>query len=272
MDEPQHDTPPGRGPPPRASSGSDLLLVLLALAVLVAGGAWWWFHRAPEVPSPAPIIATPVAPAPAAPPPAPGPVVSPERERELLEAVSVSAAYRKWLAQGDVVQRWAVVIDNIAEGVSPRARLPFLVPAQPFKAVKRGDRWVVAEASFKRYDLLADVVASVDVPAAVGAYRALHGPLEAAYRALGYPEGSLDKVTAAALHRLAAAPVHDGDLEVAPGGEGPASLYLLASPRLEALGTIEKHLLRMGPRNTRLLQAKARQLEQALGFAAAGTK
>jgi hypothetical protein len=198
--------------------------------------------------------------------------VAPDRLRELLEAVSVSATFRKWLAQGDLIQRWVVVTDNLAEGVSPRGRLPFMAPRQPFQAVKRGDRWVVAEASYKRYDLLADVVGSVDVAAAVRAYRELHGPLEAAYRALGYPEGSLDKVTAAALHRLAAAPLHDGELEVSPGGDAPNPIYLLASPGLEGLGAIEKHLLRMGPRNTRIIQAKARQLERALGFSAAAGK
>jgi hypothetical protein len=247
-----------------------VLLVLLALAVLGAGGAWWWFHRPPEPPAPAPAAIATATPAPApSPATTPVPTVAPDRLRELLEAISVSATFRKWLAQGDVLQRWVVVTDNLAEGVSPRGRLPFMVPREPFKAVQRGDRWVVAEASFKRYDLLADVVGSVDAAAAVRAYRELHGPLEAAYRALGYPEGSLDRVTAAALHRLSAAPVQEGELEVSPSGDAPGALFLFTSPALEARGQVEKHLLRMGPRNTRIIKAKAKQLEQALGFPAA---
>ena len=34
----------------------------------------------------------------------------------------------------------------------------------------------------------------------------------------------------------------------------------------DKVGAVEKHLLRMGPRNTRLLQAKARDIRQALGL------
>ena len=32
-------------------------------------------------------------------------------------------------------------------------------------------------------------------------------------------------------------------------------------------GQVEKHLLRMGPRNARMLQAKAKEIEGALGLA-----
>jgi len=38
--------------------------------------------------------------------------------------------------------------------------------------------------------------------------------------------------------------------------------------RLEALGAAEKQLLRMGPRNARRVQEKARELEAALGLPA----
>jgi hypothetical protein len=260
--------------PPRARprfGGGDWLMVVVAVAVVGGGATWWWLHREAGPPPPM------VTPAPAAPAPAPGTAeaarpVPADRLRELLEAISVSAAFRGWLAQGDVVERWAVVTDNLAEGVSPRSRLRFLAPADGFTTARRGDRQVIAAASYARYDLFADVVGSVDVAAAVRAYRELHGVLEAAYRALGYPEGSLDRVTAAALKRLAAAPARDGEVFVESGGTGPGTIYFFSAPELERLGPVEKHLLRMGPRNTRIIQAKARQLDRALGFAASEAK
>lgn len=269
-----HELEKGGGVPPRRPrlGGSDWLMVAVAVAVLGGGAAWWWAHRGSEPPAPTPVaIPAPVAPAPpaAAAPVAP---VAADRQRDLLEAVSVGAVFRSWLAQGDVIERCVVVIDNLAEGVSPRRRLPFLAPGAPFQTSRRGDRQVIAAASYARHDTFADVIGSVDVASAVRAYRELHGVLEAAYRALGYPEGSLDKVTAAALRRLAAAPVRDGEVVVEAGGTGPGALYLYAAPELERLGPVEKHLLRMGPRNTRIIQAKARQLERALGFTAAETR
>jgi hypothetical protein len=248
--------------------GSDWLMVALALLVIGGGGAWWWFHREAAPALPVPVAAPTAAPAPA-PIPEPVKAVPAERQRELLEAISVSATFRKWLAEGGVIERWAVVADNLAEGVSPRRQLPFLAPRGPFTATRRGEALVISAASQARYDLVADVVGSVDVAAAVHAYRDLHGPLEAAWRALGYPDGSLDRVTAAALKRLVAAPVRDGDVVVEASGPGPDAIYLFADPALERLGPIEKQLLRMGPRNARLIQAKARQLERALGLQAA---
>ena len=42
------------------------------------------------------------------------------------------------------------------------------------------------------------------------------------------------------------------------------ALYRFADEKLESQGAIEKHLLRMGPRNTRLIQQKAREIAAAL--------
>ena len=95
-------------------------------------------------------------------------------------------------------------------------------------------------------------------------YRNLKPAVEFAYRALGYPDGSLDAATARALRRIEDAPVVDGEVELVPD----RGLYLFADPKLEALTQVEKHLLRMGPRNTRLVQAKARQIREALAFPA----
>jgi hypothetical protein len=269
MDDHEQERDPVAKPAGRAPfGGSDWLMVLLALAVIGGGGAWWWSHREAAPALQVPVVApVPLAPA-AAPAPEPVKSVPADRQRELLEAISVSATFRKWLAEGSTIERWAVVTDNLAEGVSPRKQLPFLAPRGRFTVTRRGEALVISAASQARYDLFADVVGAIDVAAAARAWRELHGPLEAAWRALGYPDGSLDKVTAAALRRLAAAPVRDGELAVEAGGPGPDALYIFADPALERLGPVDKQLLRMGPRNTRLIQAKARQLERALGFTA----
>ena len=162
-----------------------------------------------------------------------------------------------------MLNRWAVVTDNLAEGVSPRRALEPLAPAQPFTVAQRGQATVIAPESYRRYDRLGDAVASVDPAAFAAAYRALHPVLEAAWRTLGDPHGSLDAVAARALARLAAAPVVEGDVEVTPAGP---VLYLFADPALEARDGVDKHLLRMGPRNARIVRAKAAALQAALGL------
>lgn len=246
---------------------SEWIAIVLSAGVLAAL-AWWWTRQTePSAPPPEPAATAPAAaePAPAAPVEAP---VAPERARPLVEDVSADPDFRRWTAEGELVQRWVVVTDNLAEGVSPRRVLDFLVPERPFAVVEKGGRQVIAPAAYARYDGLARVIASVEPRAAARLYRALHGPLEAAYRALGYPAGSLDDVTSRALRRIEGAPVKDGDVEVVPEGGG----WAYADPALEELSEVEKHLVRLGPANARLVQAKARALREALGFPARGAR
>jgi hypothetical protein len=81
------------------------------LVVSTLGGAglvyYWLRHRQPAPPPP---VAAP-APAPAAPasppPPAPAPAGGPERIRAVLDPVSGNASLRRWIADADVVRRWA---------------------------------------------------------------------------------------------------------------------------------------------------------------------
>jgi DUF3014 family protein len=260
--------------------------VVLALA-LVAAGAGYLFMRAgggkPDATPPIEPVAADaggeaaaspthgtgdagLAAAPDAGATAPPSDIDPARVQELLDPVSHSPLVRLGLAQGALVRRWVVVTDALAEGDTPRRELGFLAPSRPFSVAASGGRSVIAPASYARYDAFGDAVASVDAAAVAKAYRELHGVLEAAYRALGYPDAALDDVTGRALRRVVAAPVVDGEVEVV-NDEG---LFVYADRRLEDLGEVEKHLLRMGPRNGRLIAAKARELLLALRLPAEG--
>jgi hypothetical protein len=249
---------PGRAmrPPSRAPW---VILVLLGVAVVV-GGVWWLRTRqSPFAEGPTP--RTPAAPStPAA---ATGPSVDEPGQRALLEAVSDAPAWRRLVAEGDLVRRWAVITENVAEGTVPRKPLAALAPAGGFAVMARGGATFIDPASYRRYDAVADVVAAVNVGALATAYRALRPMLEVAYRGLGYPEGSIDRVTARALARLEKAPVRDGDVAVV---EGKGAAYTFADPALEALPDVEKQMLRMGPRNERIVQAKAREIAAALAL------
>ena len=243
-------------------------LPLLALAIAVVGGAAFFIlKREPHAP-PAqdPVAVAPVAPAEAVTPDASTapPVLDAARIRSLLESLSPIETFRRWLADGDAVRRWTIVTDNIAEGVSPRRQLALLAPSGPFSVASESGVLVIAPESYRRYDGFADAIAAVDARTAASVYRALRGPLTAAYRALGYPDRSFDRITAKALNRLERAPVRDDRVEVVDEGR----IYVFAEGELERLGAIEKHLLRMGPRNTRLVQAKAKEIREALGLAA----
>jgi hypothetical protein len=238
--------------------------IVLGIAVVIAAaGLWFWLSRS----EPAPAVTGVESPAqPTATATPAGPDVDPATARALLDAVSSNDLIRRGTSQEDVVRRWAIVTDNLAEGVSPRRQLQFLAPHGKFSVVAAGGKTVIAPESYARYDAFADAVASLDVGAVVKAYRGMYGMVERAYQALGYPGSSLDRVTARALQRLVAAPIPKGDVEVTDEGGG---VYRFADPKLEALGGAEKHLLRMGPRNAAMVQDKAREILAALGVSPA---
>ncbi len=180
--------------------------------------------------------------------------------RKALSSATTWPVLQKWLADGDLLNRWAVVTDNLAEDVSPRKQLAVAGPGKPFAVVEKKGATLIDPRSYQRYDLFTEVVASIDAKVFAATVREMHPLLEAAYHKLGYPDRKLDEVAQKALARLANAPVVERPIELTPKG----ALYIFADSKLEALGPVEKHLLRMGPRNTRLIQAKAREIADQL--------
>ena len=236
---------------------SPLPWILLALAA-IAGGIYLWLRTSAEPPAPV-TLETPAPPGapPEEPEPTPEAAAAGETKlADLLPRVSSDALYRRGLALGDFVRRAAVVIANLAEGASPRRELAFLEPKGKFQAVRRSGKLVMSPASYARYDAFAAAVGSVDVAALAAAWRVGRPALQAAYRILGYRGPALDRALARALRRIAEAPVREGDVELV-NADGA---YPYADQALEKLPAVEKHLLRMGPGNMRVIQGKAREI------------
>jgi hypothetical protein len=239
-------------------------IAALALAV-VAAGAWYVMRPRAEAPPPP----APPPQAEARPPDAPLPPAqdSDSRIRSALASASTKNELREWLStEPDLLDRWAVIADNLAEDASPRKQLQRLAPRGPFKVVETKSGARIDPRGYERYNSFAEVVASVDAHAFAAVVREMHPMLESAYHKLGYPDRSFDSVATRALQRLAGAPVVEGPVELKPKG----ALWQFADEKLESQGPVEKHLLRMGPRNTKLIQAKAREIAQVLDLRIAG--
>jgi hypothetical protein len=230
------------------------IAALLVAAVAIV--AVYFISRKPPAEPPPTAQAAAPQPPPATDAPVPPAWESDARIRTELAPVSNKPAFAEWLKQNELLDRWVVVTENLAEGVSPRKQLTFLAPAKPFTV--KGDR--IDPRSYARYDGIADVIASVDAQRFAAAVRDLKPLLEAAYHRLGYPGKSFDELAQRALQRLVDAPVVESAIKVTPKG----ALYRFADDKLEAQGAIEKHLLRMGPRNTKLVQAKAMEIASSL--------
>ncbi len=256
----------GGAPPPRPPGRLlPVLIALVAVAVLAAAAVFIfkyqpWRSRAPVAPSPRPSMGPPASPAPEARGPLPSLDESDSYVRKIAAVLSSSPELARWLAQTALVRTATAVVSNVADGETPRPHLSFLAPRQRFHAAAGPGRRIVADPKgFVGYDRFADTIGSIDTAAAANAYRATEPLFDAACRDLGHPEGfrgSLDR----AIDALLAVPVPAPDAELVPHAVG----YRWADPRLEGLTAAQKQLLRIGPRNVRIVQEKLRELKAAL--------
>jgi hypothetical protein len=190
---------------------------------------------------------------------------SDEVVRTLVAGLSARPELARWLVHDQLIRRFVVVVDNVAEGVSPRGHVEFLAPGDEIQVLEAGDdSLLLDEASYRRYDPLAAVVASLDTEGTVHLYRSLRPLIDEAYRDLGYPDRPFDETLEEAVASLLAVPVVTGAVRLEAG----VVSYRYADPRLEDLTAAQKHLLRMGPDNTRRIQGKLRDLARALGIPA----
>jgi hypothetical protein len=264
------DLPLGELPPELRRPGSPpIVWIALALVAALAGVLFVLrpagLFRSAEKPAalapPRPSIA-PLATA--TPPPAPGVDLPPLEEsdsfvRDQARNLSTHPQLAAWLAAQGLVRTLTVSVQNVAEGRSPAPFLGFLVPSPRFGAVQKAGRMVADPASYAAYDGFADGIAALDAAECARVYRLLQPLFGAAYAELGYPAAGFPKALARAFDTVRETPVPD---EIALR-KGPVFLEL-ADPRLEALNFAQKQLLRMGPRNLRLIKGKVGEVAAAL--------
>jgi hypothetical protein len=280
------ELPPVEAPAPQVSdnrSGLAPLLVGLAILAIAGVGGWFWLQRAagsaPEISAAAGTEATLHA--------APGPTAAPRPEADLEDPRAVARlpvlgqsdslarewaarltgantnTWAAWFSAPDLLRRLVALVSMMAEGDSPGLLLGALRPAGQWEVLELEDGMLVTDPStFARYDTLAAAIDSVDVAQAALAWSALRPLLARAWKEIAPPGSRFEDAVGRSLRHLITAPIHDGPLELTQRG----AQYAFADPKLEALPAAQKHVLRMGPDNGRLVQQKARKLASALGL------
>ncbi len=185
--------------------------------------------------------------------------------RTLVGALSSRPELAQWLTNDELIRMFVVVVDNIAEGVSPAKHLPFLKPKEKFKAVYDSGSFYVNPRSYDRYNLVAEIVSSINARRGAEFYRNLKPLIQEAYKEMGYPDTDFDMTFSRAIDHLLMTPVPDGYAELI----GETVAYSYVDDRFEKLTSAQKQLLRMGPQNVQKIQRKLTELKGALNLAAA---
>lgn len=253
---------PTRRPPP--------LVPWIVIAVLVAAGAGMFYYLRREPPPASSAVSDTEV-----------PVGEPERPlgadvepialpplddtdplvRDLVRTLSSHPRVVAWLTTNGLIRNFTVSVANVANGRTPAPNLRVLRPQGAFGVIESGAGPMMDTRSYSRYDDLAAAVASVDADGAAQLYSRVKPRIEDAYRELGY-DTPFDRALEAAIVRVLEAPLVEGDVALVPRG----GLYQFNDPRLERLTAAQKQLVRMGPRNTRTIQRKLREIGLALGI------
>jgi hypothetical protein len=181
--------------------------------------------------------------------------------RELLSRLSSHPMLAELLVPDDLVRKIVVVTANVAEGASPARHLTYVRPEERMSVIRTPERIVIDAESYRRYDPFTALVASVDAASAAKLFRVLEPLFDEAHAELGLTERkNFEATLSVAIDQLLAAPVVDGPILL----EAVSVNYALRDPKLQALNPAQKHLVRMGPENTKRIQAKLAELSTAL--------
>lgn len=282
--------------------GRGALLPLVVLAVLGAA-AWYLLRPEPaplppvavsEQPAPAPITPVPT-PVPAdvltATPPATDPVAEQaadegttdvgaetevaakpalpalDQSDDLVRSELLALKWKPGLASlfvtEEMVRRFVVQVDNIAQGRLLGEQAFFKGLSQDFIARSEQQGYRLDKKNYQRYQPYLDLLESVPPAEVAALYQKLYPLLQAAYQELGYGDAQFDDRLQQAIKLLLAAP----EISDEPLLTLPSVHYAFADAEMEKLGQAQKQLVRLGQDNAmrfkRLLAAYQPLLKRA---------
>lgn len=177
--------------------------------------------------------------------------------RDGVRSLSQHVGLAKWLMPDELIRKFVVLVDNVANGSIPRNHVPFLAPESGFKVQQvTEDLYQLDSESFSRYDPVTEIFVSFDSQRAVELYVLLRPLFQEAFSDLGYEREKFDDVIFVAIGRLLETPTVSPPIDLVR----PVVMYEFADDKLESLSAVQKQLVRMGTKNTRLIQAKLSEL------------
>ena len=225
----------------------------------------------PVVPAPAPIeseaTAAPIA-APVVtevqPKIPPAPVVTEETgdryARESIDAANGGKALAQFVAGDYVVERAVAIIDALRRGEVPYKLLPVGKPSTTFPISDDGLRVTLDAAGFSRYDGFAQWVGGLDTTALVSLLNDYEMIATQALTRMGVSDFDIRSAVLAATTQILSTPQVAVDAELMRREAN----WVYMDPELEALSSLQKQVLRMGPENADIVQQKARDIRGAL--------
>ncbi len=164
-------------------------------------------------------------------------------------------AVARFLVPKNLIRRIVVTVDNLPRAkVSAHLRPVKATPGQTI-VDRQGGVTTLSSRNFARYTPFVAVVSRINVKALARLYFRLYPLFQQAYESLGYPHKYFNDRLVQAIDSMLATPTLSAPVDLVR----PHVFWQFANPQLEALPAGQKLLIRMGPRNAAVIEAKLRQ-------------
>jgi hypothetical protein len=180
--------------------------------------------------------------------------------RETIESVNGGKALAQFVAGDYIVERAVAIVDALRRGEVPYKLLPVGRPSKPFPISDDGLRVTMDSSGFSRYDVFAQWVNGIDVLAIVELLNEYEQIATEALSRMGVGNFDIRSTVLAATTEILATPIAPESAELMKREAN----WVYMDPELEALSSLQKQVLRMGPKNSEIIQEKARELRGAV--------
>jgi len=170
--------------------------------------------------------------------------------KQKLLALPWKAGLSSLFVSEELIRRFVVQIDNIAQGRLVPEQAVFKGLTVDFKAKQNGQQYQLDIANYQRYQRYLDLLESAPKAEVVALFNQLYPLMQQAYLELGYPEAQFrDRVQQAITLLLAAPEIADGPMLMLDSVQ-----YTFADGEIEQLSMAHKQMVRLGLKNQQRLK------------------
>ncbi len=167
-----------------------------------------------------------------------------------LQALGLKANLLALLVNEEMIRRFVVQVDNIAQGQMVPEQAFFKGLSKDFQAKQQGQQYQLDAVNYSRYHPYLDLLESAPKAQVVALFNQLYPLLQAAYAELGYPNQQFrDRLQQAFTVLIGAPEVADSPLLVLDSVQ-----YDFADSEVEQLPMAQKQMIRLGQKNQQRLK------------------
>jgi len=195
-------------------------------------------------------------------PPEPLPVLN-ESDPEIKQAladITGADALAQYLVTDQVISRVVASIDSLTSRQVPVHINPILPAKEKFQVDEEGERIVMSERNFARYDGYVALLQSMDAGLLTTFYRRYSPLFQEAWEENG-GLGSFEDRLLDVIDEMLEAPDVSGPIYLTK----PEAVYLFEDTDLEAMTAGQKVLVRMGSENASVVKEKLAEIREELG-------